>query len=108
MSNAHTPLTTELDHALGSSLLAEAMLQWCPASQTEQRVLVDELLSHARASANILTNILERRAITVDTGGGEDICDASDVWGLADLTSTLIEIISVVRRRTCEAGEAAR
>jgi len=90
------PHTTVFDHTLGTGTLADAMRQWKPSSHTERRVLTDELLNHARAASNVLTNVLEHRAVMLDDGGGRDIVGADDLWALSDLLSSLLETITVV------------
>jgi hypothetical protein len=102
MNAPQSHLQTELDHALGESLLADAMLQWRPSSRTLQNNLLEETLSHARAVSNVLANILEHRAVGIEDGAViNDICDAWDTYGLADLLSSLLEITTIVSRQTC-------
>jgi hypothetical protein len=66
MSAPSSRLSIELDHALGASLLSDEMLEWRPTSKTQQSNLLEETLAHSRAVANVLTNLLEHRAVTMD------------------------------------------
>ncbi len=100
MPNTH--LSRELDHALGASMLGEAMLQWRPVNRVQQRNLAEELLAHSRAAANILTGILEHRAVMTDERGSNDLVDPWDLYGLSDLLATLLEVPTIVERRDCD------
>lgn len=77
------------------------MLGWRPTSKFQQANLIEETLSHARAVSNVLTNLLEQRAVVCDDGGGPDLCDSWDLFGLSDVLSSLLEITTIVSRRTC-------
>jgi hypothetical protein len=98
-------LTSELDHCLGESVLAEALLDWRPTSRTEKRVFLEETLTHCRALAHTVAAIAEHRACVVDNGGGNDLLDAWDAFALCDPLSSLVEVVTVAMRRDCDADD---
>jgi hypothetical protein len=97
------PRAAELDHVLGSSMLGEAMLQWKPQSPAAQQAFVQEILTQSRALTNALSNILEHRAVSIDQGSvvGTDIVDAWDLYGLADLLGSLLDVVAITTRDSC-------
>jgi hypothetical protein len=94
MPNSH------LDHTLGESTLYDALKDWRPASETQRRLLMAELLTHSRACANTLHALSEHRAVTLDANGHcMDIVDPWDVCALSDLLAGLLEVITIVDDR---------